>query len=169
MKHSIKNLTTIDVWDTLLRRKYHPEAIKYQLARIISLKYYGFLSQNYLLTNDLYFQRLAIERKIAKQRQKSGFDDEYYLTEVLRDLMITATNLNEDDLTASVDFLIECEINLEKGNTHPDPDIREFVGDLSNRDIRYLSDFYMDNAQLDKILLHHKINQWAPSGYISSD
>nr|WP_152659078.1 hypothetical protein [Pantoea sp. 3.5.1] len=74
-------LKTVDVWDTLLRRKCHPDTIKYATAKYLYFKFIKFHGINNIKI--IFDKRVEIEREIGRETALSGYDDEYLFEDVI--------------------------------------------------------------------------------------
>ena len=69
-------IISFDIWDTILKRKCHPEEIKLHTANYIMLKYEKQLKEKYKDIYEILKLRDEIEANICKQNKENGFDDE---------------------------------------------------------------------------------------------
>lgn len=162
-------LKTLDVWDTLLRRKCHPDFIKLSAARHLQLRFGQSLADGFPDHWAIFRERCQIEGELARAASRQGSDDEYTLHAVLDHLVrrvVTAPNLNVAQL---VDELVAAELALEKANTFPDPGCRDVIGQYPAERTLFLSDFYMPASMLNELLHHHGLDDVAPDGISSCD
>ena len=75
----IKNciLLSLDIWDTILRRKCHPDAIKVYTSREFYLNAKDYIKQDKRNLRELTRLRVDVERERGTECRESGFDDEY--------------------------------------------------------------------------------------------
>lgn len=159
-------LKTVDVWDTLLRRKCHPDSIKLATARYFYFKYY-----NLHHTYDIYKMldaRINIESKLGREKQKENLDDEYEINNVLEYWVreFLPENLISKEI---INDLYRFEVEHEKRATYPDPSIEELLAEYPAEHTLFLSDFYMSQKDLTEILTHHGIDKFIPAGFSSAD
>jgi predicted HAD superfamily hydrolase len=162
-----KELLTIDIWDTLIRRHSHPEFSKLETSQyLFSQKNVQFKSI-YTSYINLYKARLDVELEIAKKYLNQGFDDEYSIDEVFETWLkkVYNTTLNND----FIDNLIKFELNFEISNTYKDPTILETIKNLNANRTIFLSDFYMPSSFLKKLLKHHELDNLINDGHSSCD
>ncbi|MGC4411002.1 MULTISPECIES: HAD family hydrolase [Rhizobium] len=160
-------LRTIDVWDTLLRRKCHPEAVKFATAHRIFLRFHADLSANFITPSSIYERRNVIEAQMARRAENASHDGEYQLTDVLRVLLCDVLNTTPKE--EEVLHVAEGELSFEMAMTFPDPDIQEFIKKYPAERTLYLSDFYMGSEMLDRLLAYHGLDKIVPEGLVSCD
>ena len=160
-------LKTVDVWDTLLRRRCHPEFIKVAVARYVALRPGINLRPLFSGPWEIYRERLRAEAELAEEAQRKGQDNEYVLEEVFRRWFgaIIGSAWSED-LVTEVSIL---ELSLEKSRTYVDPQIKEFLGNHPADETLFLSDFYMRSDQIRQLLEHHALDSTVPGGISSCD
>ena len=162
-------LKTLDVWDTLLRRKCHPDFIKLTAARHLQLRFSAHLADGFGNHWAIFRERCQIEGELARAASKAGTDDEYTLHHVLEHLVqrvVTAPGINPERVA---DELAAAELALEKANTFPDPQCREVIGQYPAERTLFLSDFYMPAGMLNALLQHHGLDDIAADGISSCD
>jgi hypothetical protein len=132
-------IVSFDVWDTLLRRKCHPDEIK-----IFSWERFQIVHGDHFLLKrpaELLRDRQAKELEIAKISLEKGLDDEYLIDDVF-------WSSDRSKVKDQVDF----EIRLEIANTFKAEKISKHLKDLDFSDVMLISDFYMSSEQLRKII-----------------
>ena len=77
-------LLTVDVWDTLLRRRCHPDGVKLHVCRYLLLKWGDRLDPVCRDPWILLRLRQQAEKEIGDEKQAQGFDDEYGHLDVYR-------------------------------------------------------------------------------------
>ncbi|MEB5972614.1 hypothetical protein MXF20_11005 [Pantoea dispersa] len=161
-------IKTVDVWDTLLRRKCHPDVVKMASARYLYLKYYDLHKQSDL--NQLFLKRVEIERQIGKDNVEKGFDDEYLFEDVVfqwcNSLLVDCSS---QKISAIRDELCEYEFNLELALTEPDSDIASLLENNPSDKTLFLSDFYMSNDRLKELIKKNGLSNSVSDGYSSAD
>lgn len=163
-------LCTVDVWDTLLRRNCHPEAVKLATAKHIFLRFRHNLADGYGDHWHIYEQRPLIERAMAEEAEAVGDDGEYELTAVLqRWLKTVLAHPHPEKLDEIAGDIAECELAFEIANTFPDEDAPNLIAAYPAERTLYLSDFYMPGPMLDRILAHHGLDRIVPNGIVSCD
>lgn len=146
-------LLSLDIWDTVLRRKCHPDEIKLHTARYIYLKYFLNISDEYKSVSILLNQRRKSEGIVGQQRVSDGLDDEYKLSEVFTTLLNTILIEKEGNLIQTiVTELIEVELQQEKDVTYLDDKIVKTIDAMRFDKIAYISDFYSSKEFLNSLL-----------------
>lgn len=161
-------LRTIDVWDTLLRRKCHPDFSKLISARAIFLLFEVEVSRSGFSDHwVIYHERCRIEAELVDAR--SFGDGEYRVVDVLNRLLSRVLNREDVDKVAMAEWLATLEFEFELRHTYPDPSIRDCIKGFPARHTRFLSDFYMSAKQLKRLLRHHVLDGLVPEGISSCD
>jgi FMN phosphatase YigB (HAD superfamily) len=164
------SLASYDIWDTVLRRNCHPDAIKLHTARLLIVlggsQVKPHLRDPWLL---LHFRQLA-ERTIGQTAQATGLDDEYAIEEVLRAwIQVTTNDLSMGQIDRIAEDLLNAEIEREMAMIYLDPTIEQtFAADGSQRRI-FVSDFYMGKQHLWKLLEKVGAASYFHDGYVSCD
>ncbi|MCB1914258.1 MAG: hydrolase [Rhodocyclaceae bacterium] len=162
-------LRTLDVWDTLLRRRCHPDLIKLIAARHLALRHGQSLSPGWGDPWKLLRERCLIEGELARAAAVRGGDDEYTLHQVLETLLERATALDQGRRRTLANELLDAELAIEKANTYADPDCRRALAEYPAERSLFLSDFYMPAGLIQELLQHHGIADLAPEGISSCD
>jgi HAD superfamily hydrolase (TIGR01549 family) len=163
---------SLDLWDTVLRRRCHPDEIKIFTAQkmILLLRRTGWAG-SLPCPMELFAARQAVEADIGTRKQKNGYDDEYEIEEVLQTCIL---NLTEGSLTQSltadlVDTLVRAEIEQEIRVTYPDPDLLQLLKNRRYRKLYIVSDFYMSARKTAEILQAHSLPFSVDGYFISCD
>jgi glycosyltransferase involved in cell wall biosynthesis len=148
------NITTVDVWDTLLRRRCHPDEIKLGVAGYVTLKYHAILLSSFSNRQSLHNRRHASEVEIGSQRVLEGLDDEYELSDVWdKTICIAAPEITEEHRSKVVADICEYEFQLEKDVIYADPEISKVLSQFSgDNDLWFLSDFYMKSDRVAELI-----------------
>ena len=161
-------LRTIDVWDTLLRRKAHPDFSKLISARALSLSHGAELAMPFKDPWAIFRERCAIEGELARAPQ--GGDGEYEAQDVLvRMLDRVLLSKEQIDLQAMADGLAELELQFELRHTYPDPEFSIFSQAYPAKKSLFLSDFYMSAEQIKRLLQRHGLDTLVEDGISSCD
>lgn len=161
------SLRTIDVWDTLLRRKCHPDFSKLISARALSLTQRAEILETYPDHWSIYRERCRIEGELAID--KSRGDGEYEVQDVLSRLLARVLRPDTADIPAMAARLADIELEFELRHTYPDPTIRSFSQDYPAKRTLFLSDFYMSAERLNRLLSHHALDDFVADGISSCD
>ena len=68
------HVTTVDVWDTLLRRRCHPDEVKLASAKYVLLTFWSQLHPDYRTQRAIFERRVAAEVEIGSRRKGLGLD-----------------------------------------------------------------------------------------------
>jgi len=159
-------LRTIDVWDTLLRRRSHPDFSKLHTARAIYLGLGQMVRDEYHDHWSIYRERCKIEGTLVAEREHG----EYSLDEVLELLLQSVMReYNAVDIEKYRQIYSASEQSFELRNTYPDPCIERFCGAWPAAETYFLSDFYMNAAAIQKLLDHHGVARFVKAGISSCD
>ncbi|MDU4126757.1 hypothetical protein [Pantoea sp.] len=161
-------LKTVDVWDTLLRRKCHPDTIKYATAKYLYFKFIKFHGINNIKI--LFDKRVEIEREIGRETALSGYDDEYLFEDVIyKWCQFFLKGFSEENLQEAVSELYKYEFNLEMSLTSPDKSIIELLENNPSEQTLFLSDFYMSGDRLKKLIDKNGLGAYVSDGFSSAD
>lgn len=162
------DLITIDVWDTLLRRKCHPDAIKIHVSNFLLNNYLQRLKPEYHDAWKLMRERQAAEGLIGTHYRSSGMDDEYQLHDVYRQwLKVVFTSSVDIDLI--VVTLEAVELQQERYVIYADPQIKNLLDSYSSPSQIFVSDFYMSATNLMELIRHVGLDSVVDRGYSSCD
>lgn len=148
MKHY--KVISLDIWDTILRRKCHPDEIKLSTARYALLTCYGRLKPDYQNVQKLLLARIESERRIAGMHCAQE-DDEYELHDVFRGMLREAL-VAEDAIPSIAEDLYRFELNKEAEMVFLDPKIVDTISQYSYDQLGYISDFYAGTDFIDTLL-----------------
>lgn len=160
-------LRTIDVWDTLLRRKCHPEFAKVATALCLYMRHDVRFRISECDHRELYKQRVATEARLAEQARSLGGDNEYEIVHVLRCWLDSVAESDFDPLLPG--YLADFELDFERRHTYVDPTIHTCLQQYPAAKTLFLSDFYMSADRLMTLLRHHGIDDFVPDGISSCD
>lgn len=142
---------SLDIWDTILKRKCHPEEIKLFTARYIFLKYNYELKDKYKDIYEILKKRNDIEAEICKENQDKGLDGECRILDVFSKLKNEIFK-NEETLKEIEQELLEHEIQKEIDMIYLNNDLIEILKKYKDAKIYCISDFYMSAVDLKKII-----------------
>ncbi len=161
---------SLDLWDTVLRRRCHPDEVKLYTAQrmILLLQTEGRLDIP-PAAMELLAARQAVEARIGARRRQEGYDDEYEIEEVLRAclLELTGESAPESEMTRWVETLVCSEIEQEIRVTCLDSELPALLEQYRYGALYILSDFYMSADKIRKILRAHS-PPFAVDGYFIS-
>lgn len=159
-------LVTVDVWDTLIRRRCDPDAVKVHVCRFLLLTHHEIIKEKYRDITALLHARQAAEGAIGMSQKASGFDDEYGIREVYSYWLQTVLSTFHEPI---VEALFQCELDQEYLVTYKDPSIESTLNKFANAKLVFVSDFYMSAQTLKSLLKHVKLDQVIHDGYSSCD
>ncbi|MCW5774980.1 MAG: HAD family hydrolase [Phycisphaeraceae bacterium] len=147
-------LLTIDLWDTLLRRRCHPEEVKLATARTLLLTGWGLLRHEYRDAYRLRTLRVEAEVAIGAERKATGLDDEYEIEEVLRRWLLHAMDpaVPPGRADAIARSLANTEVMQEIAVSYPDPRAASLTTASPADVVAGISDFYLGEPRLRRIL-----------------
>lgn len=161
-------LVTFDIWDTLLRRRCHPDEVKLFTCRAALLRAGG---THGMTAREVLALRVECEREIGREAMRSGLDDEYALRDVLRrtldrlfDRLSRAESVNGAGqngvrpgaraLDRIADELSALEFEQEKYVSYADR-LGGAMLRASGRPVVAVTDFYMSAGRMRALLERH--------------
>ena len=144
MESKCYKLLSLDIWDTILRRRCHPDAIKVCTSREFYLRARDYLKEDKRNLRALTKLRVDVEVEIGTECKELGFDDEYNIKDVFRRWITYACKKDYPDVDTLVEELYEFELNTELENIYLDPTIDSTVDSIKHEKLVCISDFYTD-------------------------
>ena len=144
----MEKIISFDIWDTIIKRKCHPEEIKLATARYIVLKYEDKLKEKYKDTYEILKKRDEIEAEECKKNNANGFDEECRILDVFK---ILEEEIFEEDVKIEEELLKE-EIEEEKRTIYINPEILPIFEKYKDLKMYCISDFYMSADSLKELL-----------------
>ena len=141
-------IISFDIWDTIIKRKCHPEEIKLATARYIILKYENKLKEKYKNIYEILKKRDEIEAEECKKNKENGFDDECRILDVFK---ILEKEIFEENIEIEEELLKE-EIEQEKRVIYINPEILPIFEKYKDLKMYCISDFYMSSDNLKELL-----------------
>lgn len=162
-------LVSYDIWDTVFRRKCHPDIVKIHTANELISMCADAIPFHLRDASVLLTFRQMVERDLGQESRKSGLDDEYALEDVLK-LWISRVCKNEAvDVDNLSEKLLLSEVDFECRTISADEDIiKTFQEDGASRRI-YISDFYISKMYLDRLISKVGLEEFFNGGYVSCD
>jgi FMN phosphatase YigB (HAD superfamily) len=162
-------LRTVDVWDTLLRRRCHPDAVKLHTASLLLFHCRADIRPELRDSRTLFHLRLEVERDVARASATNpARDDEYSLREVFN-LWVTRALQGDRNLASILDELEEEEFLQEQSVSYPDPGIGAVLLRYPAERTLFLSDFYMPAERLSALLKSKGLLDGFDGGHSSCD
>ncbi|BAF72680.1 hypothetical protein [Sulfurovum sp. NBC37-1] len=159
-------LLSLDIWDTILRRKCHPDEIKLSAARYLHINYLKILKPAYRDINSLYNLR-------KKSEDLSSLTDDYEFRyeEAVDKWLVEAfeTGVQSAMLIRIKKKLLNHELKAELRSTEKDASMDIFLKKLKFKNVIFASDFYMPNTFMQKLLRKNNVIRHFTKGYVSCD
>lgn len=162
----MEKIISFDIWDTIIKRKCHPEEIKLHTAKYIFLKYEEYLEERYKGIYEILRERNSIEEKICKDNKANGHDDECRIIDVFKKLQ---ENIFKKEMTDISEELLKEEIEQEKRCIFINPDILPIFQKYKDLKMYCISDFYMGSDSLKVLLDYLKLPVKIEKIYSSAD
>ncbi len=157
---------SFDIWDTIIKRKCHPEEIKLKTAYYIVLKYGDLLKDDYKDIYSILLERDDIEAELCKKAEKAGYDAECRIEEVFQELQKEILTKKHEDISKE---LLEVELENEKNVIYVNPDILPIFEKYKDCDMYCVSDFYMSGDSLNELINYLKLPVKFKKIYSSAD
>lgn len=161
-----KKVISFDIWDTIIKRKCHPEEIKLRTAYYIVLKYGDLLKEEYKDIYSILLERDDIEAKLCTEAEIAGHDAECKIEEVFKELQKEIFTKKHDDISKE---LLEVELQNEKDVIYVNPQILPIFEEYKDRDMYLVSDFYMSGDSLKELIEYLKLPVKFKKIYSSAD
>ena len=162
----MQKIISFDIWDTIIKRKCHPEEVKLATARYIILKYENKLKDEYKDIYTILKKRDDIEEKECKRNKKDGHDDECRILDVFKILQKEIFKEKIEDISEE---LLKEEIEQEKRVIYINPEIIPIFEKYKGLKKYCISDFYMDAESLKELLDYLKLPVKIEKIYSSAD
>lgn len=162
----MNKIISFDIWDTIIKRKCHPEEIKLHTAKYIMLKYENKLNQKYKDIYEILKLRDEIETNICQKNEKAGYDAECRIIDVFKKLQQEIFSEEIGDISEE---LLRAEIEQEKRVIYINPEILPIFEKHKDLKMYCISDFYMSAENLKELLDHLKIPVKIEKIYSSAD
>lgn len=142
-------IISFDIWDTIIKRKCHPEEIKLHTAKYIVLKYEEKLKDKYKDIYEILKLRDNIEAEECKRNKELGHDEECRIIEVFKLLQKEIMRESIEDISEE---LLREEIEQEKRTIFINPEILPIFEKYKDLKKYCISDFYMGTEALKELL-----------------
>ena len=146
-----KKLISFDIWDTIIKRKCHPEETKLYTAKYIYLKYFDLLKDEFKDIYKILLRRDEIEERFVREKYSKGEDEEYRILDVFNILQSEIFISEKYDADISNDW-IRAEVDQEKRVTYINPNILPIFEKYKDLRMCCISDFYMSKEHLKEII-----------------
>ena len=158
-------IISFDIWDTIIKRKCHPEETKLATARYIVLKYNNELKDEYKNIYEILKRRDEIEAEECKKNKEKGFDEECRILDVFK---ILEKEIFNKEMNIEEELLRE-EIEQEKKVIFINPEILPIFEKYKDLKMYCISDFYMSAESLKELLDYLNIPVKIEKIYSSAD
>lgn len=188
LKNEDINTITLDVFDTILLRKIHPEGLQFLLvgknfSSIIKSNMGISINEYEIYSYREYSRRQIISGKKQKVEKTEFIDETIYdvdtnLEEWFNSLIdIIATKhqvkINDEVRNKVVKEMIDCEIKTEIDEVIPNKKVIKIIKAIKNKfpmvKIYFLSDMYLTREQIFRILESHNCSNLFDGGVSSTD
>ncbi len=171
MQPLVSQCVSLDLWDTILRRKCHPDEVKLFTAQKMLHLVLPYLEKKTFSTLDLLKRRQDVEFKIGNAQRQNGNDDEYEIEEVLRKCIhdIVPSPIATSLLDTITMQLVQAEIEQEIAVTYLDKALIRYLQSCEFEKLVITSDFYMSAEKVDTILAVHSFPFAIEATFISCD
>lgn len=142
-------IISFDIWDTIIKRKCHPEETKLATAKYIVLKYEEKLKEKYKNIYEILKLRDNIEAEECKKNKEEGHDDECRIPDVFK---LLQEEIFEKEIRDISEELVREEIEQEKRVIYVNPEILPIFEKYKELKKYCISDFYMGAEALEEIL-----------------
>ena len=142
-------IISFDIWDTIIKRKCHPEEVKLATARYIVLKYEKKLKDKYNNIYEILKKRDEIEAEECKRNKEDGHDDECRILDVFK---ILQKEIFKEEMSDVSEELLKEEIEQEKRVIFINPEIVPIFEKYKDLKMYCISDFYMGAESLKELL-----------------
>ena len=141
-------IISFDIWDTIIKRKCHPEEVKLATARYIVLKYEKKLKDKYNNIYEILKKRDEIEAEECKRNKDDGHDDECRILDVFK---ILQKEIFKEEMSDISEELLKEEIEQEKRVIFINPEIVPIFEKYKDLKMYCISDFYMGAESLKEL------------------
>lgn len=159
-------IISFDIWDTIIKRKCHPEEVKLATAKYLILKYEDKIKDKYKNIYEILKKRDEIEAEECNRNKENGNDDECRIEEVFK---ILQREIFKEEIEDISNELIKTEIEQEKRVIYINPEILPIFEKYKNLKMYCISDFYMSANSLKELLDYLKIPVQIEKIYSSAD
>ncbi len=162
----MEKIITFDIWDTIIKRKCHPEEIKLATSKYIDLKYRDLLKEEYKEIYKILVKRDDIEAEECKKNKEQGNDDE---CEILKVFKILQNEIFKEKIEDISEELLRFEIEQEKRSIYINPEILPIFEEYKELKKYCISDFYMGSKSLQELLEYLELPVKIEKIYSSAD
>lgn len=164
--HPIESVS-FDVFDTLLHRRCHPDAILYRLAQWMQRE----LQLQACSVVDILQERHLAYVDIAEGYARQGFDFDAGLEELITKWLERLSKRTGVSVRDAFDSVHQMEIQLEKLAVYPNDFSLNLVSAIAGRGLKliYISDMYLGRNVIERLLDACGFGGMFTAGYVSGD
>lgn len=162
----MNKIISFDIWDTIIKRRCHPEEVKLHTAKYIILKYESKLRGKYKDIYEILKIRDEIEAKVCKDNKENGADDECRIENVFKELQKEIFENKIEDISEE---LVKEEVEQEKRVIYINPEILPIFEKYKDLKMYCISDFYMGADLLKELLDYLELPVKIEKIYSSAD
>lgn len=180
-KEAIKTVT-VDIFDTILRRKVWPEDLQFLVAAKSQSKHLK-LAHGIEIAPFEFFEMRIEARSIILRRNQELYDDnqlvdvgetsirDWFRTVIELVMLEKRLEIEEHNLSRTVTRLVEIELEVESRNLAVNRHIKKRLEDFQNAGIRifFLSDMYLSSEDIQTLLEKKGLLHLFESGFTSGD
>ena len=161
-------ILTIDVWDTLLRREVHPDAVKLATSKYFFKHCSGYIKK--LIPDHMYIHKLrhVLEERLYLESLQENHYGEYHIEQVIR-RMATILCPDKSEHDELIEEIINYEVDFEKHVVNKDLDIEDTLAAFDTEEVMFLSDFYMSASSITELLIYADVDKQYIQGISSCD
>ena len=147
-------LLSVDIWDTVLRRRCHPDEVKLFTARALWARRREDMRPRFGGAWALVDARVRIESEIAQEKVAAGLDNEYSIEEVFERWLATTLlpRVPRAHRVVLAERLVEAEVAHEQRVSYADDRMARLLHHHGADLVVGLSDFYLGERHLQRIL-----------------
>ncbi|MBI2394325.1 MAG: hypothetical protein HYV09_32440 [Deltaproteobacteria bacterium] len=157
---------TFDVFDTVLLRNTKPERLRFfEIASELTIE---LAARGYPVSKEAAFHARALSHEIAYRTAPMNRFQREAKFEDIGKLVARALSLSDPSL---VDVIQEVELRYEEQNLRGNRAIIELLAEARSRGKKlfFLSDMYLSNAQVRRLLARAAADLTVDGGYVSSE
>jgi FMN phosphatase YigB (HAD superfamily) len=163
---------TFDIWDTVLRRRCAPDAVKLFTCRAIALTLHDRVVPRYRDAWNVLALRHHVEQALVAEGRASGRDGDFLLHVLFERLIAAALPPDASalgELSQHAAYFAALEFEQERFVSYVDPGFDALRRDYKDHDTAFLTDFHMSAQAMTALLTHHGLPELAARGLSSGD
>jgi FMN phosphatase YigB (HAD superfamily) len=163
-------IATFDVWDTLLRRRCDPEAVKLFTGHVLASRHGARLAPAFRDRWALLALRRRIELDLVREGRARGSDGAYLAADVFARLVAAAGfDGHAQERSAVAAWLVDVERAQERFVTYADPSIGVTIARHDGHDLAFISDFHLPAEDIAALLRANGLERIATRGLSSGE